>query len=91
MSQDNGQILADYDQAEKALIRHELEWWCAPPNRAAAVHAVAGGGDEHQALVEAVEALDAAREKSSLRATRRMTRARPKPHQTRADPNIPCP
>ncbi len=61
MSQDNGQILADYDQAEKALILHELEWWCAPPNRAAAVHAVAGGGDEHQALVEAVQALDAVR------------------------------
>ena len=62
MSQDNGQILASYDQAEKALVRHELEWWCAPPNRASAVHAVVGGGDEHQALVEAVEAMDAARE-----------------------------
>lgn len=80
MSQDNDKILADYDQAEKALIRHELEWWCAPPNTAAAVHAVAGGGDEHQALVEAVEALDAARERSSLRATRRMATARRERH-----------
>ena len=62
MSQDPRQVLEAYDRAEQALRRHELEWWCAPPNRQAAVHAVAGGAEEHQELVEAVEALDAARE-----------------------------
>ena len=62
MSQDARQVLDDYEKAERALVRHELEWWCAPPNRQEAVHAVAGGADEHKALVEAVEALDAARE-----------------------------
>ena len=62
MSQDPREALDAYDRAEKALIRHELEWWCAPPNRQEAVHAVAGGAEEHKALVEAVEALDAARE-----------------------------
>ena len=30
MSQDDRQVLEDYDQAEKALIRHELEW--RPPS-----------------------------------------------------------
>ena len=62
MSHDAPQVLDDYDKAERALVRHELEWWCAPPNRQEAVHAVAGGAEEHQTLVEAVEALDAARE-----------------------------
>ena len=62
MSDDPSDVLEAYDRAEKALIRHELEWWCAPPNRQEAVHAVAGGAEEHKALVEAVEALDAARE-----------------------------